>query len=135
MAGFRERNTQILTEAQNALNIGFGAILSAYVGISLADIDNHPFDHALLARFFVALAVFILCLSLGNSMVLRGEWRLGVGFLALCGIAAVVAHQAGRILGFEVVILRLLAFSWVGALLVGNAVLTAITYLHHRKKP
>lgn len=135
MRGFRERNTQILTEAQNALNIGFGAILSAYVGISLAEIDNRPFDHQLLARFFVALAVFILCLSLGNSMVLRGEWRLGIGFLALCGIAAVVAHQAGRILGFEVVILRLLAFSWVGALLVGNAVLTAITYLHHRKKP
>ena len=135
MAGFRERNTQILTEAQNALNIGFGAILSAYVGISLADIDNHPFDHALLARFFVALATFILCLSLGNSMVLRGEMRLGIGFLALPAIAAAVAHHAGRMLGFEVVILRLLAFSWVGALLAGNAVLTAITYLHHRKRP
>ena len=24
---------------------------------------------------------------------------------------------------------------WVGALLAGNAVLTAITYLHHRKRP
>lgn len=134
MPGFRESNTKILTEAQNALNIAFGAILSAYVGISLAEIDNKPFDHSLLARFFVALAIFILCLSLGNSVTLRGEYRLGSMFLALGAIAAVVAHGTGRTLGFEVVILRVLAVCWVTALLGSNAVLTAINYLHHRKK-
>lgn len=70
---FTTRNVAMLREAQAALNVAFGAILSAYVGISLAEIDNHPFDHHVLARFFIALAVFILGLSVGNSLILRGE--------------------------------------------------------------
>ena len=109
----------MLREAQAALNVAFGAILSAYVGISLAEIDNHPFDHHVLARFFIALAVFILGLSVGNSLILRGEFRLSAIFLILALIAAV---------------LRILAGCWVVALLGSNVVLTAINYLHHRNR-
>jgi hypothetical protein len=62
--GFRRRITHVLTEAQNALNVAFGAILSAYIGNSLAEIDNRPFDHVALAKFFMLLAVFILAANI-----------------------------------------------------------------------
>ena len=124
----------MLREAQAALNVAFGAILSAYVGISLAEIDNHPFDHHVLARFFIALAVFILGLSVGNSMILRGEFRLSAIFLILALVAAVFAHHEVTVLRFEGAILRILAGCWVVALLGSNVVLTAINYLHHRNR-
>ena len=131
---FRTRNAQVLREAQNALNVAFGAILSAYIGNSLAEIDNHPFDHHSLARFFIAIAVFILGLCVGNSVILRGEYRLGVVFLGIAAIGATVAHHEGRLLGFEVVILRLLAGCWVVSLLASDAIVTAINYIHHRNR-
>jgi hypothetical protein len=132
--GFRERNVEILREAQAALNVAFGAMLSAYAGNSLAEIDNRAFDHVMLAQFFVAVALFILGLCVGNSVILRGEIRLGLAFLASALVAALWAHHAGRQLGFEVIILRLLTGCWVVALLGSNAVLTAINYLHHRNR-
>ncbi|WP_295560794.1 hypothetical protein [uncultured Sphingomonas sp.] len=131
---FTTRNVAMLREAQAALNVAFGAILSAYVGISLAEIDNHPFDHHVLARFFIALAVFILGLSVGNSLILRGEFRLSAIFLMLALIAAVFAHHEGTVLRFEGAILRILAGCWVVALLGSNIALTAINYLHHRNR-
>jgi hypothetical protein len=130
--GFRERNVEVLREAQSALNVAFGALLSAYAGNSLAEIDNQPFDHRMLAQFFLFIALFILGLCVGNSVVLRGEFRLGALFLAGALGSALLAHHAGRLLGFEVVILRLLTMCWVVALLGSNAVLTVINYLHHR---
>lgn len=131
---FRTRNTQVLREAQNALNIAFGAILSAYVGNSLAEIDNRTFDHHALARFFIAVAVFILGLCVANSAILRGEYRLGMIFAALALSGAAAAHHEGATLGFEVIVLRVLAGCWVVSLIGSNAVLTAINYLHHRKR-
>ena len=131
---FLRRNVAILQEAQVALNIAFGAILSAYIGNSLAEIDNHPFDHAVLARFFLLVAVFILGLCLGNSFILRGEYRVGLLFLSVALVAAGFAHEEGRTLGFEVVILRLLSACWFVALLGSDAVLTAINYIHHRNR-
>ncbi|SEM41809.1 hypothetical protein SAMN05192583_0124 [Sphingomonas gellani] len=131
---FRTRNVQVLREAQNALNIAFGAILSAYVGNSLAEIDNRPFDHHALARFFIAVAVFILGLCVANSAILRGEYRLGLIFAVLAAGGATAAHHEGAILGFEVIILRVLAGCWIVALVGSNVLLTAITYLHHRKR-
>lgn len=98
---FVTRNVAVLREAQNALNVAFGAILSAYVGVSLTEIDNRPFDHAVLARFFLGLAVFILCLCVGNSVILRGDYRLGAVFLVLAGGAAAAAHHEALVLGFE----------------------------------
>lgn len=130
--GFRERNVEVLREAQAALNVAFGALLSAYAGNSLADIDNRPFDHVVLAQFFVAIALFILGLCVGNSVILRGEFRLAAVFLAMALVAALWAHHVGRMLGFEVVILRLLTACWVFALLGSDAMLTVITYIHHR---
>jgi uncharacterized membrane protein YiaA len=130
--GFRRRITHVLTEAQNALNVAFGAILSAYIGNSLTEIDNRPFDHAALAQFFMMLAVFILGLCVGNSLLLRGEYRFAAILLAVGAIAAVLAHATGRTLGFEVVILRILATCWVVALLGSNLILTFSLYLHHR---
>jgi small-conductance mechanosensitive channel len=132
---FRHRNVAVLTEAQNALNVAFGAILSAYIGNSLTEIDNRPFDHAALARFFIFVALFILGLCVGNSVILRGEYKLGAFVLAIGGVGAVLAHHAGREIGFEVVVLRLLAVCWIVALLGSNAVLTLITYVHHRSRP
>jgi hypothetical protein len=129
---FAARNLMILREAQGALNLAFGAVLSAYVGVSLSEIDNHPFDHHSLARFFIALAGFILCLCVGNSVLLRGEFRLAAIFALFAGIAAWVALHEARSLHFEGAILRILAGSWVAALLVSNTVLTAINYIHHR---
>lgn len=131
---FAARNVAMLREAQSALNVAFGAILSAYVGISLAEIDNHPFDHHVLARFFLAVAVFILGLAVGNSMILRMEFRLGVTLMGMALAAAVYAYHEASVLGFEGAILRILAGCWVVALLGSNAVLTAINYLHHRKR-
>jgi len=124
----------MLREAQAALNVAFGAILSAYVGISLAEIDNHPFDHHVLARFFLAVAVFILGLAVGNSMILRMEFRLGLTLMGIALAAAVYAYHEAAVLGFEGAILRILAGCWVVALLGSNAALTAINYLHHRKR-
>ncbi|CAN5359520.1 hypothetical protein BH10PSE12_BH10PSE12_19830 [soil metagenome] len=132
--GFRERNVAVLKEAQSALNVAFGALLSAYAGNSLAEIDNHPFDHRMLAQFFLFIALFILGLCVGNSVILRGEYRLGGAFLIVALGAALLAHHAGRLLGFEVVILRLLTGCWVLALLGSNAVLTIINYIHHRNR-
>jgi len=131
---FREHNRQVLVEAQTAVNVAFGAILSAYVGNSLAEIDNHPFDHHALARFFLLVAAFILCLCVGNSVLLRGEFRLSAGFLVAAVVAAYFAHEEGRALGFEVGILRLLSGCWAVALLGSDAVLTAINYIHHRNR-
>ena len=132
---FRRHNLAVLREAQAALNVAFGAILSAYIGNSLAEIDNRVFDHHLLARFFILLAVFILGLSVGNSVILRGQFALGAMFLGGGLIAAAFAHEAGRELGFEVIVLRLITFCWVVALLGGDAVLTLINYVHHRNMP
>ena len=129
---FRRRNIAVLREAQVALNIGFGAILSAYVGNSLAEIDNRPFDHLTLAKFFLAVSVFILGLCVGNSVILRGEYRMGSAFIALAFVAAIWAHDEGRQLGFEVTILRLLSGCWFVALIGSDAVLTVINYIHHR---
>jgi hypothetical protein len=131
---FLRRNVAILQEAQVALNIAFGAILSAYIGNSLAEIDNRPFDHVVLARFFLLVAVFILGLCLGNSFILRGEYRVGSLFLFVALVAAGFAHAEGRTLGFEVIILRLLSVCWFVALLGSDAVLTAINYIHHRNR-
>ena len=131
---FVTRNVAVLREAQNALNVAFGAILSAYVGVSLTEIDNRPFDHAVLARFFLGLAVFILCLCVGNSVILRGDYRLGAVFLALAGGAAAAAHHEALVLGFEGAILRILSACWVVGLLGSNAALTAINYIHHRNR-
>nr|WP_276040290.1 hypothetical protein [Sphingomonas sp. GM_Shp_1] len=131
---FSARNTAVLREAQGALNVAFGAILSAYVGVSLSNIDNHPFDHHTLARFFLGVAGFILCLCVGNSVILRGEFRLGIAFLLLGAAAAYVGLMEARHLGFETAILRILSGCWIVALLGSNAVLTAINYLHHRDR-
>lgn len=131
---FVTRNIAVLREAQAALNVAFGAILSAYIGVSLSEIDNHPFDHHGLARFFLGVAGFILCLCVGNSVILRSEFRLGLLFLALAGGGAYLALREARQLGFELAILRILSGCWIVALLGSNAVLTAITYLHHRNR-
>ena len=135
MDDYRARQVAVLTEAQQALNVAFGAILSAYVGNSLAEIDNRPFDHVLLARFFVLVALFILGLCVGNSVILRGDVRLGIVFLAGGAVAAVLAHRVGRAIGFEVTILRILTLCWVTALIGSNVVLTLVTFLHHRNRP
>ena len=134
MDGFRESNVEVLKEAQNALNVAFGAILSAYIGNSLADIDNHAFDHIALGWFFGFVAVFILGLCVGNAVILRGQYRLGAGFLVVGAIGAVLAHGEGRVLGFEVVVLRVLAVSWIVFLLGSNAVLTAVSWVSHRRE-
>ena len=131
---FVTRNVAVLREAQSALNVAFGAILSAYVGVSLSEIDNRPFDHRMLAWFFLGLAVFILCLCVGNSVILRGEYRLGATFLAVAGVAALGAHHEAVTMGFEGAILRILSACWVVALLGSNAALTAINYIHHRNR-
>jgi hypothetical protein len=131
---FRRRNVETLREAQNALNVAFGAILSAYVGNMLAEIDNAPFDHARLAAFFILLGVFILGLCVGNVMFLRREWALGAFFLTAGMVAAVFAHGIGRALGFEVVVLRILVLCWVAALLGSNLLLTLIVWMHHRRR-
>jgi len=131
---FVSRNVAVLREAQAALNVAFGAILSAYIGVSLSEIDNHPFNHNVLARFFIAIAVFILCLCVGNSVIMRAEFRLGAMFLLFSAAAGYIAQHEALRLGFEGAILRILAASWVVSLLGSNAVLTAINYIHHRNR-
>lgn len=131
--GFRRKTTHILTEAQNALNVAFGAILSAYIGNSLAEIDNRTFDQVTLAKFFMLLAVFILGLCVGNALLLRGEYKLAALLLAIGAVAAVFAHAEGRLLGFEVIVLRILAMTWIIGLLGSNLILTLFLYLHHRR--
>ena len=132
-ARFRRRTTETLREAQNALNVAFGAILSAYIGNMLAEIDTRPFDQPALAAFFLLLAVFILGLCVGNVMLLRREWTLGGALLGTGMLAAVAAHHFGHRLGFEVAVLRLLAICWIAALLGSNLLLTLIVRLHHRR--
>ena len=130
--GFRRRTTHVLTEAQNALNVAFGAILSAYIGNSLAEIDNAPFNHHNLARFFLTLALFILGLCVGNSLLLRGDYRAAAAMLAIGATGAWFANMEGRTLGFEVAILQILCGCWVTALLGSNLILTLFLYIHHR---
>ena len=131
---FSARNIAVLREAQGALNVAFGAILSAYVGVSLNHMESQPFDHHTLARFFLGVAGFILCLCVGNSVILRGDYRLGAVFLVLAGGAAAAAHHEALVLGFEGAILRILSACWVVGLLGSNAALTAINYIHHRNR-
>ena len=126
---------ETLREGQEALNIAFGAILSAYIGNSLTEIDNRPFDHLLLAQFIVCLALFILGLCVGNATLMRGNYGFAAGVLALGAVAAVRAHHVGRELGFEVVILRILGFCWIGSLLGSNLLLSLFVFLHHRDQP
>ncbi|WP_231639366.1 hypothetical protein [Sphingomonas profundi] len=130
--GFRRRTTHVLTEAQNALNVSFGAILSAYIGNSLAEIDNRQFDHHALAQFFLSLTLFIIGLCLGNALMMRGEYRFAGVMLTVGAIGAVLAHGLGRTLGFEVVVLRILCGCWVTALVGSHLILTLFLYIHHR---
>jgi len=121
-----------LRDGQEALNVAFGAVLSAYIGNSLAEIDNRPFAHGLLAEFILCLAVFILGLCVGNAALLRGNYWFAAVLLLIGAAGGVVAHEVGRRLGFEVAILRILALCWVGSLLGSNVVLSLFVYLHHR---
>ncbi|RYM11727.1 MULTISPECIES: hypothetical protein [Sphingobium] len=132
--GFYERNAIVLMEAHNALNLAFGAILSAYVGNSLANIDHHSYNHATLARFFILIAISILGLCVGNTVMLRGDFTMGAMFALVALIAGLYAFRAGGELGFEVVVLRVLSECWIGALLMSNTVLTIINYINHRNR-
>ncbi|MEH3106028.1 MAG: hypothetical protein PGN09_01690 [Sphingomonas fennica] len=131
---FRRRHAHVLAEAQGALNISFGAILSAYIGIGLADVDNHPFDHHVMARFFLLLAAFVMSLCVGNTLLLRGELRPAAILLAVAVVAALAAHHEGRVLGFEVTILRIVSGCWFVALLASDALLTLFLHLHRKAK-
>ena len=92
---FSARNIAVLREAQGALNVAFGAILSAYVGVSLSHMESQPFDHHTLARFFLGVAGLILFLCVGNSVILRGEVRLGIPFLLLgAGACYILLREA-----------------------------------------
>jgi len=129
---FRLIHRETLKEGQEALNVAFGAILSAYIGNSLAEIDNAPFDQMHLAEFIICLAIFILGLCVGNAALQKGNYGFGVVILAIGLIAGVLAHSTGRQLGFEVAILRILALCWVGSLLGSNLLLSFFVYIHHR---
>lgn len=131
---FAVRNIAVLREAQNGLNVAFGAILSAYIGVGLAQIDHSRFDTHVLARFFLCIGTFILCLCVGNSMLHRSEYRLAATFLLIGGAAALFASHEARLLGFELTILRILTSVWVVGLLASNVALTIIISLHHRKR-
>ncbi len=132
---FRRRHRQVLTEAQAALNISFGAILSAYIGNGLGTVDNHPFDHHVMARFFMLLAAFVMSLCVGNTLLLRGEPKAAAILLAAAIVAALAAHHEGQVLGFEVAILRIVSGCWFVALLAGDAVLTLFLHLHRGRRP
>ena len=93
---FGRRLVSTLTEGQNALNIAFGAILSAYIGTVLAAIDDKPFNMWTLAGFFVLIGVFIGGLCIGNLVVLRKHFGLGLGFLVTGAIAASLSLDAAR---------------------------------------
>ena len=129
---FRARVVDTLTQGQNALNIAFGAILSAYVGNVLTIIDNAPFNHWALAGFFVLLGTFIGGLCLGNAIVLDGHIGLGALFMAGGAIAACISLKIATLLAFEVPILKILYVCWVGMLVGSNVVLTVVIFLHHK---
>lgn len=129
---FGRRLVATLTEGQNALNIAFGAILSAYIGTVLAAIDDKPFDQWTLAGFFVLIGVFIGGLCIGNLVVLRKHFGLGLGFLATGAVAAYLSLGAARRLGFELPILKVMFVCWYAMLVATDGLLTAIIFFHHR---
>jgi hypothetical protein len=65
--------------------------------------ESQPFDHHTLARFFLGVAGFILCLCVGNSVILRGEVRLGILFLLLGAGAAYIEVAGGAASRFRAV--------------------------------
>jgi hypothetical protein len=130
---FGRRLVATLTEGQNALNIAFGAILSAYIGTVLAAIDDKPFDVVTLAAFFVLIGVFIGGLCIGNLVVLRKHFGLGVGFLVVGAIAASLSLDTAHALGFELPILKVMYVCWYAMLIATDALLTAIVFFHHRQ--
>ena len=129
---FGKRLVTTLTEGQNALNIAFGAILSAYIGTVLAAIDDKPFDPWTLAGFFILIGVFIGGLCIGNLVVLRRHFGLGLGFLAVGAVAAALSLDAARALGFELPILKVMFVCWYAMLVATDGLLTAIVFFHHR---
>ena len=129
---FGRRLVTTLTEGQNALNIAFGAILSAYIGTMLAAIDDKPFDQWTLAVFFILIGVFIGGLCIGNLVVLRKHFGLGLGFLATGAVAAAMSLDAARALGFELPILKVMFVCWYAMLVATDGLLTAIVFFHHR---
>lgn len=130
---FGRRLVATLTEGQNALNIAFGAILSAYIGTVLAAIDDKPFDVWTLAAFFVLIGVFIGGLCIGNLVVLRKHFGLGVGFLVVGAVAASLSLDTAHALGFELPILKVMYVCWYAMLIATDALLTAIVFFHHRQ--
>ena len=130
---FGRRLVATLTEGQNALNIAFGAILSAYIGTMLAAIDDKPFDTWTLAAFFILVGVFIGGLCIGNLVVLRKHFGLGLGFLTTGAVAAWLSLGAARRLGFELPILRIMYVCWYAMLVATDGLLTAIVFVHHRQ--
>lgn len=129
---FGRRLVTTLTEGQNALNIAFGAILSAYIGTMLAAIDDRPFDPWTLAGFFVLIGTFIGGLCIGNLVVLRKHFGLGLGFLATGAAAAALSLDAARALGFELPILKVMFICWYAMLVATDGLLTAIVFFHHQ---
>lgn len=130
---FGRRLVATLTEGQNALNIAFGAILSAYIGNVLAGIDDKPFDLWTLAGFFILIGMFIGGLCIGNLVVLRKHFGLGLGFLATGAVAAALSLDAARALGFELPILKVMFVCWYAMLVATDGLLTAIVFFHHRQ--
>lgn len=129
---FGRRLVTTLTEGQNALNIAFGAILSAYIGTMLTAIDDKPFNQWTLAAFFMQIGVFIGGLCIGNLVVLRKHFRLGVGFLASGAVAAYLSLDTARLLGFELPILKVMFICWYAMLIATDGLLTAIIFFHHQ---
>ena len=129
---FRKRVVATLTTMENALNIAFGAILSAYIGNVLTVVDNGPFDHFALAGFFLLVGLFIGGLCLGNTIMLEGRFKTGLGLMGLGAVAAFFSLRVAADLAFEVPILQILYVCWVGMLLGSNAVMTFVLYLHHK---
>lgn len=129
---FGERLLTTLTEGQNALNIAFGAILSAYVGTMLAAIDDKPFNQLTLAFFFVLIGVFIGGLCIGNLILLRRHYGLGISFLAAGALAAWFSLETAAMLGFELPILKVMYVCWYAMLIATDGLLTGIIFLHHR---
>ena len=129
---FGERLLTTLTEGQNALNIAFGAILSAYIGTVLAAIDDRPFSQWTLAAFFILIGVFIGGLCIGNLIMLRRHFGLGLSFLVAGAIAADLSLRTAQTLGFELPILKVMYVCWYAMLIATDGLLTAIIFLHHR---
>lgn len=131
-ARFRKRVVATLTTTENALNIAFGAILSAYIGNVLTVVDNGPFNQWALAGFFLLVGLFIGGLCLGNTIMLEGRFRLGALLMAGGSVAAFFSLRLAAALAFEVPILRILYVCWISMLLGSNAVMTLVLYLHHK---